>query len=273
MSVIKKTGKALIKSVMGERAEEWIGRNYLDMEALLAVRTEPVYRESLKRLMAFKNKHKGERCFIIGNGPSLNKMDLSPLRDEITFGLNRIYLLFDSLGFATTYYACVNRYVIEQSVDEIRRLKCPKFIGLRVRDKFPFTPDTVFLRSRNGPKFCTDLRSQGIWEGATVTYVAMQIAYYMGFSEVILIGVDHNFKTKGEPNKLVLSEGDDPDHFDPNYFGKGYKWLLPDLELSEVAYELANKAFIKDGRNIKDATVDGSLDIFPKVRFEDCFKG
>jgi hypothetical protein len=100
----------------------------------------------------------------------------------------------------------------------------------------------------------------------------MQLAYYMGFSQVVLIGVDHNFKTKGEPNTLVESGGVDPDHFHPDYFGKGVKWQLPDLERSEMAYNLARYQYALAGREILDATVGGKLDVFPKVNYEDIFK-
>src|ERR1700738_2271379 len=50
------------------------------------------------------NKYRDRRCFVIGNGPSLGKMDLSPLRDEITIGCNGLFLLFEKLGFLPTYY-------------------------------------------------------------------------------------------------------------------------------------------------------------------------
>ena len=60
-----------------------------------------------------------DRCFILGNGPSLKKTNLALLENEYTFGLNRIYLLFDQLGFSTTYYVAVNHLVIEQCANEI----------------------------------------------------------------------------------------------------------------------------------------------------------
>jgi hypothetical protein len=47
---------------------------------------------SNQRLLAFKDKHKGERCIIIGNGQSLNQMDLSFLKHEICFGTNKFFL-------------------------------------------------------------------------------------------------------------------------------------------------------------------------------------
>jgi hypothetical protein len=110
---------------------------------------------------------------------------------------------------------------------------------------------------------------KGVWGGATVTYVAMQIAYFMGFDEVILIGVDHSFSTQGKPHKTVVSGGADPNHFASNYFGKGVKWQLPDLVTSEYAYSLANQAYQKAGKRIVDATIGGKLKVFPKINYTD----
>ncbi|MHC4307673.1 MAG: hypothetical protein ACYSR7_03510 [Planctomycetota bacterium] len=70
------------------------------------------------------------------------------------------------------------------------------------------------------------------------------------------------------PHKLGGSQGEDPNHFDPNYFGKGFKWQLPDLKMAEQAYELARRAFEDDGRRIVDAAVGGKLQIFPKVEYK-----
>jgi hypothetical protein len=67
----------------------------------------------------------------------------------------------------------------------------------------------------------------------------------------------------------VESTGPDASHFDPNYFSKGFKWQLPDLENSEVSYKRARKAFEDAGRRIVDATVGGALSIFPKLPLEE----
>lgn len=227
---------------------------------------------SVRRLQALKDKHNGDRCFIVGSGPSLGKMDLSPLRNEITFGLNRIYLLFPKLGFSTTYYVSVNRLVIEQCAQEIEDLSMPKFISWHARDVIRFTSDMIFIRDPyDGRRGFSKNPTSRIWEGATVTYVAMQIAYYMGFQTVVLIGVDHSFTTKGTPHETVRSTGVDPNHFDPNYFGKDFRWQLPDLETSEKSYELAKLHFEQDGREILDATVGGKLQVFPKVDYSILF--
>ena len=234
--------------------------------------TSPIWRQNLRWLGAFKDLHTGKRCFIIGNGPSLKQMDLLYLKNEYTFGLNRIYLLFPEVGFQTNYLISVNELVLEQCAQEMRQLSLPKFITWRARHWLADDPHTLFLDTDfTAPeRFSSDLTGR-IFEGFTVTFVALQLAFYMGFHEAILIGVDHNFVTQGTPNQTVVSIGDDPNHFAPGYFGKGFRWQLPDLEGSERAYLLARQAYAQAGRQVLDATVGGKLMIFPKVNYSDLF--
>ena len=239
---------------------------------ILAKLFNPRWVGSRRALLKFHDRHKGRRCFIIGNGPSLRQTDLSLLQGEVTFGLNRIYLLFPELGFKTTYLVSVNDLVVEQCAAELRSLDLPKFITWRARRWLSKDPRTIFVDTvYTGPENFTADATGRVFEGFTVTYVALQLAYYMGFQEVILVGVDHNFTTQGPANAAVISNGDDPNHFSPNYFGKGFKWQLPDLEGSERAYRLAKQTFERDGRKIVDATVGGKLKVFPKVSYPDLF--
>ena len=235
----------------------------------------PWRRESIRRLVELKDIHKGKRAFVIGNGPSLKQTDVAKLRNEFTFGMNRIYLLFPELGFHTTYFCATNDLVIEQFHDDILALPMPRFLAWRSHRHFsaqlPITqlPTFVFT-SYTGPRFSSDVRGR-VWEGATVTNLALQLAFHMGFERVILIGVDHNFTSKGDANKTIVSQGDDPNHFAPNYFGKGYKWQLPDLDTSEIGYAFARDAYQKAGREVLDATVGGKLTVFPKVEYNSLF--
>lgn len=232
----------------------------------------PWRRESIHKLEAFKDIHKGKRAFIIGNGPSLKQTDLTKLKNEFTFGMNRIYLLFPELGFSTTYFVAINDLVIEQCVDEIAALSIPKFIAWHSRRHFQHFPDELMFlyTTYTGPKFSRNI-TRRVWEGATVTNVALQLAFYMGLQQVVLIGVDHNFTNKGDANKTVVSTGDDPNHFSANYFGKGFRWQLPDLDTSEIGYQKARDAYRKAGREVMDATVGGKLTIFPKVDYNSLF--
>ncbi|MCZ7547718.1 MAG: DUF115 domain-containing protein [Anaerolineales bacterium] len=245
----------------------------------------PWRRASIRRLAAPGDARKGQRAFIIGNGPSLKQTDLSKLRNEFTFGLNRIYLMFPELGFPTSCLVSINDLVIEQCAAEMAALEIPKFVAWRSHRHFISHQSSVISRqlpitnyqlptflytTYTGPRFSRDVRGR-VWEGATVTNVALQLAFHMGFEQVILIGVDHNFASKGDANKTVVSEGDDPNHFSAAYFGKGFRWQLPDLDTSEIGYRLARDAYQKAGREVLDATVGGKLAIFPKIDYSSLF--
>lgn len=242
----------------------WLARNlvwWLNGEA----------RRSRSRLGKLRNAHRGERCIIIGNGPSLNEMDLQPLKDETCFSLNRGYLLYDRIGSPCDYQVVINELVAEQFAGEIAAVDNLKFITWNQRRCFPGQEDIVYFGGPikpEPPRFSEDVRWD-MWSGATVTYAALQIAYHMGFQQVILIGVDHNFESKGPAHETITSSGEDLNHFDPTYFGEGVRWQLPDLATSELAYALARHYYWKDGREVLDATVGGKLQIFPKVNLRE----
>lgn len=253
----------ILRKVIGERLFFNLGYYYLACQ--------PSFRQSITQLRQLENTFTGQRCFIIGNGPSLARMDLAPLKNEITFGSNRIYLLFPKLGFQTTFYVAVNKLVIEQCASEIQhKVTGTKFISYDARRWLPPGDKLIYLYSRDGPCFY-DRAQQGIWQGGTVTFVAIQLAYTLGFNQVILLGVDHHYHTQSNPHEIVIGNGEDPNHFDRGYFGQGFRWQAPDLLLSEQAYHLAKKHFEADGRQILDATLGGKLDVFPKIDYYSLF--
>lgn len=232
----------------------------------------PRWQRSLRDLLSYHNSHTGQRCFIIGNGPSLRQTDLSRLKGEFTFGLNRIYLMFPELGFSTSFLVVINDLVIEQCAGELKGLQMPKFITWRMRHLFMDDPRTIFLDTDfTGEENFSGDAGKRLFEGFTVTYAALQLAFYMGFQEAILVGVDHNYTAAGKPNEAVVSQGDDPNHFTSSYFGRGFKWQLPDLEGSERAYRMARQGYEAAGRRVLDATVGGKLTVFPKVDYLSLF--
>lgn len=265
--------KGIAYRTLGRPLATSLNQRLNDAGSFLSYTANPRGRRSAARLRSLQDRYHDGRCFIIGNGPSLKGMDLAPLRSETTFGLNRAYLLFETLGFPTTFLVAVNRLVIEQSGPEILAAPVDEvFLAWAARKVIDDSPRPIFVRSLARPGFSAD-SSRGVWEGATVTFVAMQLAYHLGFRDVILIGVDHSFASTGPPHQVVTSSGPDANHFDPGYFGPGYRWQLPDLETSEVAYRMAKQAFQAAGGTIRDATVGGKLDVFRKVEYSSLFSG
>lgn len=224
-----------------------------------------------KQLEKYKDIHKGQDCFIIGNGPSLNQTDLELLNDYHTIGLNKINLIFETRKINLSYHVAVNSLVIEQISKELSEnvFNCKSFIPFhRANDSLKGLHNLEYIITENTPwTFSTSILGP-ISEGYTVTFVAMQLAYFMGFHRVFLVGVDHNFQQSGSPNQEQILVGPDINHFHPDYFS-GQKWHLADLEGNEVSYQMAKYFFRKDNRSILDATVNGKLQIFDRILFQD----
>jgi hypothetical protein len=258
-----------------ERISDGVSRRLADIPHALAWNFAQRYAISNRdHLFAMADIHAGQRCFILGNGPSLARMDLSLLKNDICFGLNRIYLIFEQTDFRPTYYVCVNEPVLEQFSSEIAALPMPKFLNWNRRKLFDRSnPSINFVRLSLALQDGFGRRlDASLYSGGTVTYVSLQIAFAMGFTTVILVGLDHSFVDKGTPNKLeVRREEFDLNHFSPDYFPKGVKWQIPDLRRSEKAYSLARSVFEGANRQILDATVQGNCQVFKKVDFRSLF--
>ena len=226
---------------------------------------------SRRRIRGWKNKFQGEKAIILCNGPSLNKVDLNALEKSgiFSFGLNKINLIFDRTQFRPSAIVAVNPYVIEQNAPYFNRTHIPLFIDVNGRNIVLFRRNVHFMHGVGSlRKFSRDC-SISIVQGYTVTFVAMQLAFHMGFQRVALVGCDHSFFQQGPPNKTVIAGKTDPDHFDPRYFAKGAKWHLPDLLVSELQYDTARETYEQFGREIVNCTVGGKLEIFRRMPLKD----
>ncbi|MFC1481899.1 6-hydroxymethylpterin diphosphokinase MptE-like protein [Candidatus Neomarinimicrobiota bacterium] len=235
-----------------------------------------------ERLLSLKDKHQGQRCFILGNGPSLNDIDLTLLKDEITFGVNAIYTNFEKMGFYPTYYVVEDKFVAEDRANEINAYRDSiKLFGNYLRYCLEPDEQTILLNVifnfknyRNFPHFSTNM-ARRLWVGGTVSYLCMQIAYYMGFETVYLIGFDHSYKVPDSAivkGSNILSTDDDVNHFNAAYFGKGKRWHDPMLFRMEKAYLKARRYFEEDGRKIVNATAGGKLEIFERCDYKSLFE-
>jgi hypothetical protein len=223
---------------------------------------------SRRKLQAWKDKYSGKKAVIVCNGPSLLKSDLSLLKETFTFGLNKINLLFDKSDFRPSCIVAVNRFVIEQNAEFYNQTDIPLFLDSYGSNFVKSSERKIFLHSCRQSKFARDC-SLSIFQGYTVTFVAMQLAFYMGFQKVALIGCDHNFSTKGAANQVAIADHKDKNHFDPKYFSGGVKWQLPDLPQSEASYNLAKYIYEATHRKIFNATEGGALEIFPRIKLSD----
>jgi hypothetical protein len=243
------------------------------------------FTENEKKLLGLKNAHLGQRAFIIGNGPSLNNCDLRLVKDDVTFAVNNIYLNYAKMGFHPTYYVVEDILLAEDRAEQINSYIGPslKFFGNYLRYCINDSPDILWLNvitnyeNYSGfPHFSRNI-ARKVWVGGTVTYICMQLAFYMGFKTVYLIGFDHSYKipSDAEINRMehqITSQSNDPNHFDPNYFGKGFRWHNPEVARMETAYLHAREVFNSDSRTIYNATKGGNLNVFSRVDYVGLFK-
>lgn len=220
-------------------------------------------------LASLKDAHKGKPMIIVGNGPSLNKTPLDEFPGIASIGMNKIDLLFKRVKWRPSYIVCTNGIVVKQHRDVFADSDIPVLLSSKNKRSMPKkTKKVSYFLSNISRDFSPDF-SEGVGSAATVTYTALQLAYYMGANPVIIFGVDHSFKYEGKANDIAKREGADVNHFDPNYFKSGSYWGVPNLDLSEKAYLASRIAFEEDGRKVYDATIGGKLEIFEKISVED----
>ena len=237
-----------------------------------------------KWLDSARNMHAGQRCFILGTGPSLNKVDLSMLRKQILFGVNGTYKL---PNINLTYYTYVSAWYWKYHVEGIKNVRCQRrFIPAQYGELESDTP-TSWLNVLN-PRYKT-LDGQllpvpshfslepgkYIYAGGTVIFLCFQLAFYMGFSEVIILGVDHSYGKDDEKAKqqggTQMQAGEHKNaHFDKQYVPQDIKYHV-DLNAMARGYRLAHKMFSDAGRVILNASPGTHLDEFPVVSFRDLF--
>jgi hypothetical protein len=248
--------------------------------------------ENDKELVKYRDRYLGERCFIIGNGPSLRISDLERLKDEITFASNKIYLAFDQTAWRPTYYASEDSMFIRNHIDILGDLEnTVKFFPISARKYNPPLNNSVFFHLKmedfypHLPCFSHNAL-KGIYWGSTVTYTLLQIACYMGFRKMYLVGVDFNYripeKTQEElesnnrvispvkPGKIYTSIGE-KNYFHPDYVVPGERNFVPNLSFHKRAYLSADANLKRIGGRIFNASRGGALEVFSHVDFDTLF--
>ena len=229
-----------------------------------------------KQLKQFKNFHNGETCFIIGNGPSLTAQDLEKLyqRHLPTFAFNRIYLMFDHTNWRPTYYVSQDEKTLKNCVEPVNQMDLKyKFIPLFIHFYHDVNIDNALFFNLNPqrteyPVMEEDI-SKFIGDSTTVAVTAAQMAVYMGFKKIYLIGVDHNFSTWKNDKGEIINDSSIKDYFTDEYNKDKSELYVPNIDASTRAF-ISMKKFC-DEKNIEvyNATRGGKLEVFPRVDFDE----
>jgi hypothetical protein len=238
--------------------------------------------EDKKRMEKFRGKHEGTRCFIIGNGPSLTIRDLEALNGEITFASNRIYRLYDKTDWRPSYWVASDVEVLRNDKEQLLKVINTEgmicFITHFFRE-FGTGPNIYYYLMRHVMRidrfrdyeieFIEDA-TLGLGNGCTVTYIAIQLAVFMGCREIYLIGVDNNYSRTLIDGKIICNDEvknypDDMKVGRHEVFGEAQAYPV----VTDHAYSVALDYCEAHGIRIANATRGGKLEVFERVALED----
>lgn len=238
---------------------------------------------NVERIRLLKDTHLGERCFIIGNGSSLRAEDLDKLEGGFTFAFNRIYEVFGQTSWRPDVYMAVDGNFLDEELQHACRVPCEIRVLLysnpeRISGQADDLPILIWLEPKKFEVRCAPFWAErtaeipedislGFSEGRTVTFDAIQMAIYMGFKEIYLLGVDFNY------SRILDGDG----HYQniagvTDYFSKKtYKTTRLLSVPVAYAYAVARKYCDTHGIIIRNATRGGKLEAFERVNFDELF--
>lgn len=223
-------------------------------------------------LEKYKNLYKGKRCFVIGNGPSLRQEDLMVLErnGEISFASNGIFHIYDRTSWRPTHYMVCDMLCYKAMYQEIKKIENEEAFIVDYSHVDCERPDKakrfyMINKLYTGDRFgFSDDAVKGFYSGRTVTYVMIQMACYMGISEIYLLGVDWTGGKGTGVGRIDFYEGEQESIANSSRF---------DLFTEEkYAFETARDYAETHGIKIYNATRGGELEVFERVNF-DCLFG
>ena len=238
--------------------------------------------ESRRILKAYRNKYAGQRCFLIGNGPSLQASDLELLKNEITFGCNYIHKIYLQTDWRPTFHCLSDSSTVRMGgwdiVSNLAEDKTTMIIRDFTFDKMPIKPKNVLVApsvSMEDYYVSKDFLAFHYISHATVMSMMVEAAMYMGFSEIYLLGVD------------ATTSSDKGGNFTANYFTPEQrkkldaikKKVIKDYDVNkrraeiadrqQMVYQLLRQSAEERGIHIYNATRGGALEVYERVNLDD----
>ena len=235
-----------------------------------------------RALAAYKGKYAGQRCFLVGNGPSLRAEDLTKLHEhgEITFAFNRVYNIFDQTPWRPTFYISQDEKMLSGCADVVNGMDMGvKFVpiqlnwwhGIDIHGAQYFNIVDQGVEDPANFRFSDDI-VHGVFNSSTGMYTAAQMAAYMGFAEIYLIGVDHHFRISQNNKGEIVVDNSVKDYFSEKYNADKEKLYIPNTEKSTLTYVAMKNHCDSRGIRVYNATRGGKLEVFERVDFDSLFE-
>ncbi|WP_026841170.1 motility associated factor glycosyltransferase family protein [Citrifermentans bremense] len=242
----------------------------------------------VERNRELADRHKGQRCFILATGPSIKHQDLSPLEGETCIAVSNFFVhpLYPVLR---PRYHCIapfhhplsedamqswmddlSRHVADlpevnlifSISDVVRNMQNDRFSGKQVY----FLDNNASLQEVLDHGL--DL-AEPVFQAQSVSIIALQAALYMGFSEIYLLGCDHDWLLHMYETRHFY---DEEKHAFTRVSGKDIEWKDNDVEVECRSYinlwqqyKVLRRLAAAKGVAIYNSTEGGMLDVFPRV--------
>lgn len=248
-------------------------------------------RKELKKNSKLKGLYKNERCFIIGNAPSLKYQDLSKLANEYVFTVNSLVKspLFSVVNPSFHFFADPEFFINDNAI--LKQLLVDKnnlnlFIPYVYKKSFltsmpslrAHTYTFYYKKSQANKIIKTIDLSKGIPSFLNVILYAIYVAIYMGFNEIYLLGVDMTgFLLHYELNKIndkyahVYQETKKEHKKNINRIkerGLDNEFYLKAFGRTFEQFKIINSYCEKNNIKLRNATHGGALDCIQRVNFE-----
>jgi glycosyltransferase involved in cell wall biosynthesis len=210
------------------------------------VKTNPA---DLERLAEIRGLHHGEQIFVLGNGPSLDGFDPSLLSDHHTFGVDQIFEMFPDSGWLPSFYTLLDWPMGPALADGLAEATgMTRFYPERFRGILPVTADTYWYYPRSVGDSIEDQfepdATNGIPSRTTIVTTAVQLAFHLGFRDIVLLGVDIDGGKTG-----------------------------PDITDMKRIFTLTRKGVERHGGRLRDATTGSNLDVLERVDLTEALNG
>ncbi|MCE7738384.1 MAG: DUF115 domain-containing protein [Candidatus Heimdallarchaeota archaeon] len=226
-------------------------------------------KRNIERILSLKNKYEGKRIFIVGTGPSLNKINFELIKDEILFGVNTLYRGYEKFGISPQYYACSDMHVWNAHDENLLSLETLLVLTGGAGGEYKANLNYYQAVQKQEPillttlgyvfqgNFSTDL-TKGVYNGDTIVIdICLQASLYMGFDKVYLLGCDCDYKDGKHRFDGLQTE---------NIRGGG---VTNHWEKSFKSYEISKLEYEKYGKEIINCTPNSKLNIFEKKKLEE----
>jgi Protein of unknown function DUF115 len=279
----------MISKIIIKYSEKWI-RTLEKFNSFLFRQSKNFKKDSiLKKNILLKNTYKSKKCYIIGNSPSLNNHDLLLLENENVFCLNTFFVHkdFDKIKPNFYVFADPDLYNLDENIKEWWEKLIKKSINKNISYFLPIQLKNTFIHEKliHEKIYFIDLSlpfnnqsvkyfdlSKPVNGVQNVLILSVQIAVFMGFEEIYLLGADHDWMSHFGNEQRHFYSNDETKVENVGTTGYPYNWWLDAVNTMFSQYKLIKKRLDKK-TNVKifNASESGVLDIFPAIRFKDTF--